>query len=143
MRRALAMTWRTRRSLRRLVAGVLVVLVALGAAMPAWARLVAGPAEHACHCETRGGHAHCACPLCFPELREVETFGAPSVSGKCGTDDPGWRAHANPAVIASDFVLAASLAHLTVPDAPILPPPLWSEPPEPPPPRSALSRTTV
>ena len=63
--------------------------------MPAYARLVAGPQPHVCHCETRGGHAHCACPICFPELRGADDllagFGGGVAKGVCGDDDPVYR----------------------------------------------------
>lgn len=61
--------------------------------MPAYARLVAGPQPHVCHCEARGGHAHCACPICFPELRADDDLlaGYGVVKGVCGDDDPAYR----------------------------------------------------
>jgi hypothetical protein len=118
-----------------LVAG-LALLVAVGAAMPAYARLLGGPHAHACSCEVRRGHAQCACPLCFPELADVDTFGAPSLTGRCGTDDPGWRTLSAPAVTAADFVLVAPLAHALLPMTPPISPTQWSERPELPPPRA-------
>lgn len=112
------------------------VLVSFGAAMPAYARLLGGPNAHACTCEVRLGHAHCACPLCFPELNDVDTFGAPSLSGRCGTDDPGWRTLSSPAVPTSEFVLVALLAGVALPPPPSLSPEQWAERPELPPPRA-------
>jgi hypothetical protein len=117
------------------------VLVSFGAAMPAYARLLglAGPHVHACDCEARAGHsrhAQCACPLCFPELNDVDTYGAPSMTGRCGNDDPGWRTLSAPAVPTSDFVLVAPLARIELPLAPPISPSQWAERPELPPPRA-------
>lgn len=128
------MSRRARKWIRLLVAG-LSLLVAVGAAMPAYARLLGGPHAHACSCEVRGGHATCACPLCFPELDDVDTFGAPSMAGRCGTDDPGWRTLSAPAVATSGFVLVAPLESVVLPAPPLLTPSAWSERPELPPPR--------
>lgn len=117
------------------------VLVSFGAALPAYARLagLAGPQAHACDCDAHGtgsGHARCACPLCFPELNDVDTFGAPSMSGRCGNDDPGWRTLSAPAVPTSDFVLVAPLARIEMPLSPPLSPTQWATRPELPPPRA-------
>lgn len=114
----------------------LTLLVSVGAAMPTYARLLGGPHAHACTCEVRGGHAHCACPLCFPELNEIDTHGAPSLTGRCGTDDPGWRTLASPAVPTSDFVLVAPILRIELPLSPPLSPTQWAERPELPPPRA-------
>jgi hypothetical protein len=127
----------------RCTVAALAVVVALGAAMPAWARLVAGPRAHACSCEIRGAHAGhgqaaCACPICFPELNDVDTFGAPSLTGRCGIDDPGWRTLASPAVPSSDFVLVSPLGRAALPTAPPLSPTQWAARPELPPPRSLV-----
>lgn len=117
-------------------------MVAVGAAMPAWARTIAGPAAHVCHCETRGGHAHCACPVCFPELKDGNddlVAGQPVLSGRCGKDDPGWRTLACAGVPTSGFVVAAPLAGIER----VLSPPMsetqWVGPPDLPPPRTTLS----
>lgn len=117
------------------------VLVSIGAAMPAYARLlgIARPQAHACNCDVGGGHSghvQCACSLCFPELDDVDTFGAPSLTGRCGTDDPGWRTLSGPAVPTSDFALLAPLARIEVRLAPPLSPSQWAERPELPPPRA-------
>jgi hypothetical protein len=77
-----------------LLVAVLALFVALGASMPAYARLLAGPQPHVCHCETSsGGHAHCACPICFPELRADDDLliGGGVAKGVCGDDDPAYR----------------------------------------------------
>lgn len=115
------------------------VLVSIGAAMPAYARLLGGPQAHACNCDVGGGHSghvQCACPLCFPELNDVDTFGAPALTGRCGTDDPGWRTLSAPAVPTSDFALLSPLARIEPPLAPPLSPTQWAERPELPPPRA-------
>lgn len=131
---------RLRATFSRLLVTALVVMVAVGAAMPAWARLAGGPPEHACKCEVRGGHAHCACPLCFPELGDDDLVtGLASAKGKCGDDDPGWRTLACAGVPVSSFVVAPPLGRIE-PEA--APPDALSHavaPPEPPPPRRALS----
>jgi len=115
----------------------LALLVTFGAAMPAYARLLGGPHAHACSCAvSRSGHAECACPLCFPELNDVDTFGHPSMTGRCGTDDPGWRTLSAPAVPTSDFVLVAPAAHVELTIAPPITPTQWITPPDLPPPRA-------
>lgn len=131
---------RRARSWFRLLVGALAVLVALGAAMPAWARLAGGPRTHTCSCEMRGAHADhgqaaCACPICFPELADIDTFGAPALTGRCGIDDPGWRTLASPAVPASDFVLTAPLGRVVLTMPAPLSPTQWGARPELPPPR--------
>jgi hypothetical protein len=115
---------------------LLMVLVSVGGAMPAYARLVGGPHAHACNCEVVGGHAHCACPLCFPELNDVETFGGPAMTGRCGVDDPGWRTLSSPAVPTSPFVLVALLVGVEQPRSLPLAPTQWADRPELPPPRA-------
>gem|GEM_PF-5750874 len=128
---------RVPQTLTRVLVAALVVLVAVGAAMPTWARLVAGPAEHACNCEVRGGHAHCACPLCFPELNDDEdAHGAPSVTGRCGKDDAGWRTLACAGVPDSPFVVLAPLGVVDPPRTPPLERTQWGPRPEPRPPRT-------
>jgi hypothetical protein len=131
---------RRARSFVRLLVAALAVLVAVGAAMPAYARLLGGPHAHSCSCEVRrgttSGHAHCACPVCFPELDDMDAFGAPTVAGRCGTDDPGWRTLSAPAVPTPDFVIVAPLARVELPLTPLIAPTQWSDAPELPPPRT-------
>jgi hypothetical protein len=120
-------------------AALVAVLVSFGAAMPAYARLAGAPRAHACSCDVGHGdsrHAACACPICFPELNEVDTFGAPSLIGRCGADDPGWRTLSAPAVPTSDFTLVAPLARIELPLSPPISPTQWVERPELPPPRA-------
>ena len=146
---------RLRKTIASACAGALVVAlmvcVAVGAAMPTWARLVFGPEAHTCTCEATSGHghAHCACPLCFPELRaEDDTTGdegtggvaadGPKVTGRCGKDDPGWRTLACAAVPPSSFVIAPApenaAAELTVSTIVSQ----WSTLPDLPPPRRGV-----
>jgi len=135
-----------RRRVRRSIVfavSLLALGVALGGAMPAWARLAFGPAAHACKCEVSGGHAHCACPLCFPELRDDDlvTASVEKVTGRCGTDDPGWRTLAFAAVPGSAFVVSPPLARIDLPAPFVFAPSRGAGPPEPPPPRGSLSRS--
>ena len=128
----------------RLLVAALALLVTVGAAMPAYARLLGGPHAHVCSCEVRksshahGGssHADCACPICFPELNDVDTFGAPTLSGRCGTDDPGWRTLSAPAVPTTPFVLLAPPAHVALTLAAPVTPTQWITSPDLPPPRA-------
>ncbi|MBS2012919.1 MAG: hypothetical protein JST00_08535 [Deltaproteobacteria bacterium] len=133
---------RIRQTFSRALVVALVLMVAVGAALPAWARTIAGPEAHVCHCETRGGHAHCACPICFPELKDANddlVTGVPAMSSRCGKDDPGFRTFACAGVPTSSFVLTAPLVRI---ERPLLPPMAdtqWIGIPESPPPRSSLS----
>ena len=132
----------------KLAIAILATLVAVGAPLPTYARLAAGERDHTCHCETRGGHAHCACPKCFPELAsgddKLAAHDRDAVSGRCGDDDPGWRTLAVPAVPANDgFVIVPPLVRVIVPRAPEPPPPQWSSAPDPRPPRGVASAHTA
>jgi hypothetical protein len=117
---------------------VLALLVALGPSTGFYAKLVAGRAAHVCHCEVRGGHATCACPICFPELRGDDDGDVATMKGVCGDDDPVVRAASYPAVAltpssfvpAVDWEIASSFAppHALRPRS--------KEPPDPRPPRA-------
>jgi hypothetical protein len=78
LRRAVAASW-----VARLVVVFAIVPLALSFAMPALARVVAGPPPHVCHCDVRHGHASCACPKCFPDLEEPG-FAEDVLRGQCG-----------------------------------------------------------
>lgn len=110
-------------------------MVALGRTLPAFARMAGGPKAHVCHCETGGAHAHCACPVCFPDLDTLDLRIA-SISGKCGDDDTGWRALSEPGVLPASLVTVAPFVHVITPEVRMRElASRWSEPPEPPPPR--------
>jgi hypothetical protein len=118
---------------------VIAVLVALGPAAPLFARLLGGPRAHVCHCEvTKSGHAHCECPLCFPELRDRhEPDGNIAIKGVCGDDDPVWRALTPPAIGASTEHVALRLpVRVLEPEPPIDLLPRSNDPPDPRPPRA-------
>ncbi|AKV03033.1 hypothetical protein AKJ09_09696 [Labilithrix luteola] len=123
----------------RLAAACLSVLVAAGASLPAIARVLGGPPPHNCHCEVRGGHSHCGCPICVPELRETDDLGHGEMKGNCGDEDPGFRALSLRAIAAASFVLLPPLSRIETPQAPSLEPSQWARSPELPPPRSNLS----
>lgn len=123
----------------RLVALLLVALTAAGASLPTLSRLAAGEPDHVCHCSARGGHAHCACPKCFPELADDGLVEGPVASSRCGDDDAGWATRATIAIGADGFVLAPPTSGET--SAPP-PPSLHARDragPEPPPPKSIRS----
>ena len=122
-----------------IVAPLLSLLVAVGPAAPSYAHLVAGPAVHNCHCEARGGHAECACPICFPELRSPDDAFAPNLlKSSCGDDEPGWRSDAPRAVPSSTLVVvAAPLPERVAPPLPMMAPPRLALTPDPRPPREA------
>lgn len=113
------------------------LLVAFGASAPAYAKLVFGPADHVCHCEARGGHATCGCPICFPELADDDdgpAHGLPSVKGHCGDDEAGVRTLGQPAVMPASISVVGVVgltAHL--PPAPRAgPAPVLAPDPRPP-----------
>jgi hypothetical protein len=122
----------------RLLVSVLSMLVALGASMPSYARLLGGPPAHACHCETRGGHAHCACPICFPELRSPDDGFESVLKGVCGDDDlASISTAADPATVESHVIVLDPPAAIVLPRVPERAPPRWRAVPEPRPPRDA------
>lgn len=122
---------------------VLAAIIAAGAWLPVFSRLVAGPAAHVCHCDARGGHADCACVICFPELGEVEMFGHASASGACGDDEAAVRPFAIPAVVgASPTGVIAPSARIAAPRTAARAHEDWcAPPPTPPPERGVASRT--
>lgn len=128
-------------AVRALVA-LLAALVAAGAALPVLARLHAGEHAHVCHCDTRGGHAACACPVCFPELQDDDALGHASVSGKCGDDDAGWRTLATPGVLAAAYVVAPAAGRVAGLAEPDLVTGEGRAPPEVPPPEAGRSPST-
>lgn len=129
--------WRRGAAAIRSVLVLLALLVAAGPSAPVFARMLGGPPAHACHCDTRGGHAHCACPICFPELATLDApSGDPIATGICGDDDPAWRTLAMPIVATSGFTLLVDercvVASPPVEDTPAQ----WSRAPDPRPPRT-------
>lgn len=111
--------------------------VSLGPATGFATKLLAGEHAHVCHCEVRGGHATCACPICIPSLRDDDDHVLPTFKGTCGDDDPLLRHAAEPMVLPAMQVVAV-LPWLEAP-----PPPAPSDlegrshdPPEPRPPRA-------
>lgn len=72
------------------VAWLVALAMFLGGLGPLVARGLAGPPVHECHCALGGAHATCVCPICSPELRDVDDpagGGVASVRGTCG-DEP-------------------------------------------------------
>jgi hypothetical protein len=112
------------------------ILVALGATLPVYARFFAGPKAHACHCEIGAGHAHCACPICFPELEPDLLSMTESVKGRCGDDDRGWRTLSEPAVLVAPVITLAPHARALPSSSPSEIHPVAGDPPEPRPPRA-------
>lgn len=75
------------------------LVISLGPAAGFYTKLLAGEPAHVCHCEVRGGHSLCACPICFPELRDEhdhdhEDGGRPAIRGVCGDEAPVLRSFA-------------------------------------------------
>lgn len=64
----------------------LVLPLALSSALPIFAQVLGGPTPHVCHCEIRGGHSTCACPICNPDRDDLK-LNEVSLRGKCGDDD--------------------------------------------------------
>ncbi len=64
---------------------VLVLAASLGSggALPWFARQIAGPAAHVCHCST---HYDCLCVRCQPDRPELR-FSEASIKGQCGQDE--------------------------------------------------------
>lgn len=139
---------RLRKTFSRALVLALVLMVAVGAALPAWARTIAGPQAHVCHCEKVSAHthSHCACPICFPELRDANDdfqAGLPTISSRCGNDDPGWQTLACAGAPIRGFVVSPPLARLDPPPLVLMSNTQWLVPPNVPPPRSDRSSTTL
>jgi hypothetical protein len=65
----------------------LILPLALSSALPAFARIVAGPTPHVCHCEMHGGRgAMSDCPICNPD-RDDMGVSEVSLRGTCGDED--------------------------------------------------------
>jgi hypothetical protein len=116
----------------------LVLPLALSSALPTFARLVGGPAPHVCHCELRGGHTACGCPICHPDRDDLWLTGA-SLRGTCGDEDVVFGASLGFAILAApgmmvvpaDVTREAAPGELSRLSAVLLTPPT-------PPPRSTL-----
>lgn len=113
---------------------VLALATLFGPAMPWYARLVAGPATHVCHCDAH--HDDCACPICFPDREDLKKNEL-AVRGPCGEKDVVYGAASVPAVLPPAVaVLHASPVTLVLPQAISVVPSHGPSPPEPPPPRA-------
>jgi hypothetical protein len=120
-----------------LAIGLLTLVVALGTTLPVYARAVSGPQAHVCHCNAAGPHAHCDCPICFPD-REIDLVTIDQMlKGRCGDDEAGWQTISHPAILSAAGVLVKSPSEVVPqdlnPDREVL----RGEPPEPRPPRIA------
>jgi hypothetical protein len=90
---------------------LLVFPLALSSAFPAFARWVAGPRIHVCHCEA--SHSTCACPICHGEDDDTCRLSEASIRGKCGDDDLAFGGALGMAVLpagVSGFAPAALVA---------------------------------
>jgi hypothetical protein len=76
----------------------LVLPLALSSALPTFARVLGGPLTHVCHCEIRGGHSTCGCPICNPDRDDLKLTDA-SIRGKCGDDDVAFGAALGSAIL--------------------------------------------
>ena len=123
-----------RRGWAHLVVLSLVLPLALSTSLPMFARALAGPAPHICHCAVRGGHSTCACPLCHPG-REDLRFSPASVRGQCGDEDLVFGATSATAMPAPPAVrvLGATVSWGRVVARPSRGPTLFLKPPTPPP----------
>jgi hypothetical protein len=117
----------------------LILPLALSSALPAFARIVAGPTPHMCHCDMRSGHAMSGCPICNSDQDDVGLTEA-SLRGRCGDEDVvfgatlGLAVLAPPAVkVVAPGVTREALAAMSLGVAVV-----FVTPPTPPP-RSALS----
>ena len=112
----------------------LVLPLALSSALPALARILGGPMAHVCHCDVRGGHSTCACPVCNPDRDDLRLSEA-SLRGKCGDDDPVAGASLGAAVPLPPGVtiVPADLSGEAMPDVPGRRALVFLTPPTPPP----------
>jgi hypothetical protein len=94
--------WST--ALRAVLFAFLLLPLSLASAFPAFARWAAGPAVHVCHCEVRGGHSTCACPICHADTPEFR-LSEKSFRGICGDEDPVFAAAHGVAVLPSTLAL--------------------------------------
>jgi hypothetical protein len=139
MLRGMRAGWRRWRSWRHLFVLALVLPLALSSALPTLAHVLGGPLAHTCHCEIRGGHSTCACPICNPDRDDLK-LSEESIRGKCGDDDLTFGAALGSAVLpaAGVTVLPADVSRKARPIA-AHPPASVFRPPPTPPPRLALS----
>ena len=119
--------------MKNILALVLALPVLLGPSLPFFARMVAGPRAHVCHCDAK--HTSCACPICFPDREDLKKNEL-AVSGPCGDEDPVFTTTALPAVMSPPVVVVAK-ATIEVAAERAIPPFVarGPSPPEPPPPR--------
>jgi hypothetical protein len=73
-------------ALPRLLLLAALLPLSLSSSLPLLAKSLGSPPLHVCHCEIRGGHSTCACPICHPERTDL-TFTQESIRGSCGDDD--------------------------------------------------------
>lgn len=131
---------RSARTWLQLAFAVLSVIVALGGTLPAFARMAAGPKAHVCHCDTGGSHAHCACPICFPDLDTSLEVRILTISGKCGDDDSAWKTLSQPGVMPVPMITLVPAVWIAEPSFCVqLLASRGLPPPDPPPPRSIVS----
>lgn len=120
----------------------LILPLALSSALPAFARVVAGPAPHVCHCQMSGGHtAMSDCPICNPERDADDVWvSVASLRGTCGDEDIVFGATLGLAVLAPPGVriLPPEVRREAPPGAPLRLAAVFVTPPTPPP-RSVLS----
>lgn len=94
----------------RLVAFVLLLPVAFGGTLPAFARIVSGPEAHLCHCDAL--HTDCVCPICNPD-REDLGKNELAITGTCGDEPRLFGAAAHVAVLAAPTVVLPAMARAT------------------------------
>ena len=122
---------------RHLFVLALVLPLAFSSALPVFARALGGPVVHVCHCELRGGHSTCGCPICNPDRDDLRLSEA-SLRGKCGDDDVTFGAALGSAILApaSAVVLPPDVAELPAPGGVVRVEGVFLTPPTPPPRRA-------